>query len=344
MQNYRFMPLALLALATVAGCSTVSENSRLHEARNDYNAAKNTPRVVNLAPAELKQAGDALDEADAAAAKKEDEAQVTHLAYIAKQRVAVAQETAKQKEAETAVSNAGMERSKIRLDARTEEADKAKQKAEASQRQSESSQRQSEASQRQSEASLRQSEASQQQAEASQRRAESSQRNADASQEKAVLSQQHADMSHQEARDAQKRNAQLEAELKELNAKKTERGLVITLGDVLFDTNKAELKSSASRSLKKLAGFLTQYPERTAQIEGYTDSTGSADYNQDLSDRRASAVRTSLVGMGIDNGRITTHGYGKESPIASNDTAAGRQMNRRVEIILSDESGKVSTR
>ena len=227
MQNYRFKPLALVALATVAGCSTVSENSRLHEARNDYNAAKNTPHVVNLAPTELKQAGDALAEADAAAAKKEDEAQVTHLAYIAKQRVAVAQETAKQKEAETAVSNAGMERSKIRLDARTEEADKAKQKAEASQRQSESSQRQSEASQReseasqrQSEASLRQSEASQQQAEASQRRAESSQRDADASQEKAVLSQQHADMSHQEARDAEKRNAQLEAELKELNAKK----------------------------------------------------------------------------------------------------------------------------
>ena len=119
---------------------------------------------------------------------------------------------------------------------------------------------------------------------------------------------------------------------------------MITLGDVLFDTNKAELKSGASRSLKKLAGFLTQYPERTAQIEGYVDSTDSADYNQDLSDRRASAVRTSLVGMGIDSGRITTHGYGKESPIASNDTAAGRQMNRPVEIILSDESGKVSTR
>ena len=100
MQNYRFMPLALVALATVAGCSTVSENSRLNEARNDYNAAKNTPRVVNLAPTELKQAGDALAEANAASAKKEDDTQVTHLAYIAKQRVAVAQETAKLKEAD----------------------------------------------------------------------------------------------------------------------------------------------------------------------------------------------------------------------------------------------------
>ena len=140
------------------------------------------------------------------------------------------------------------------------------------------------------------------------------------------------------------RAGQLEAQLKELNAKKTERGLVITLGDVLFDTNKAQLKSSAARSLQKLAGFLKQYPERKAQVEGYTDSTGSADYNQGLSDRRAHAVRASLVDMGVSSGRITTHGYGKESPVASNDTAAGRQMNRRVEIILSEDNGNVSTR
>lgn len=323
MKNYRFLPTALLTLATIAGCSSVPQNSRLNEARSDYNAAQNTPRVVNLAPTELKQAGDALAKANDASAKKEDEATVTHLAYIAKQRVAVAQETAKQKEAETALTNAGVERSKIRLDARTEEANKAHQKAEASQRQAE---------------------VSQQQADASQRRAETSQRDADASQQQAAMSQQHADMSQQQARDAEKRTDQVEAQLKELNAKKTERGLVITLGDVLFDTNKAELKSGASRSLQKLAGFLTQYPQRKAQIEGYTDSTGSADYNQDLSNRRANAVRASLVGMGISSDRITTHGYGKESPVASNDTATGRQMNRRVEIILSEDGGNVSSR
>ena len=129
-----------------------------------------------------------------------------------------------------------------------------------------------------------------------------------------------------------------------MNAKKTERGLVITLGDVLFDINKAQLKTGGTRNLQNLAGFLKQYPQRKAQVEGYTDSTGSADYNQELSDRRASAVRTSLMDMGISNDRITTRGYGKESPGASNGTAAGRQMNRRVEIILSDETGNVSSR
>lgn len=303
MQNHKFLPTALFALATLAGCSTVPENNaRLEEARNDYSAAQNNPQVIHLAANELKQAGDALDKANDASNRHEDATVVTHLAYLAKQRTAIAQEAARQKEAETAVTNAGAERNEVRLEARTDEANKAQQNAEASQRQAEMSQQQ------------------------------------------AVLSQQQSDISQQQARDSETRNSQLETQLKELNAKKTERGLVITLGDVLFDTNKAELKSGGARSLQKLAGFLKQYPERKAQVEGYTDNTGSADHNQELSDRRAKAVRTSLVDMGIANDRITTHGYGMESPIASNDTASGRQMNRRVEIILSDANGTVSSR
>ena len=302
MHHYRFLPTALLAITTVAGCISGPENSRLNEARNDYNAAQNNPQVTTLAPAELKQASDALDKANAAAKKREDADEITHLAYLAKQRVAIAQETAKQKQAETNITAATAERTEIRLDARTQEANKAQQKA------------------------------------------ETAQREADASQQQAVMSQQQSDMSQQQARDAEMRAGQLETQLKDLNAKKTDRGLVITLGDVLFDTNKAQLKAGATRSLQKLAGFLKQYPQRNAQIEGYTDSTGSADYNQELSDRRAQAVRASLLDMGVGTDRITTRGYGKESPVASNDTAAGRQMNRRVEIILSDDNGNVSVR
>lgn len=302
MKNYRFLPTALLAMAAAAGCSSVPENSRLNEARNDYSAAQNNPQVTNLAPSELKQAGDALDKANDASNKKEDAAVVTHLAYLAKQRVAIAQETAKQKEAETTVTNAGTERSQIRLDARTDEANKAQQNADASQRQAETSRQQ------------------------------------------AAMSQHQSDMSQHQTRDAEMRTSQLETQLKELNAKKTERGLVITLGDVLFDTNKAQLKTGGTRSLRKLSSFLKQYPDRKAQVEGYTDNTGGADYNLKLSDRRANAVRTSLVDMGISNDRITTQGFGQESPVASNDSAAGRQLNRRVEIILSDDGGSVSAR
>jgi outer membrane protein OmpA-like peptidoglycan-associated protein len=158
------------------------------------------------------------------------------------------------------------------------------------------------------------------------------------------MARMQSEISQEQARDAEMRSRQLEAELRELNAKQTERGLVITLGDVLFDTNKAQLKPGGIGSLEKLAGFLKQYPGRNVRIEGYTDSTGSADYNLGLSDRRANAVRSSLLDMGINSDRITTRGYGEESPVASNDTAMGRQLNRRVEIILSDETDGVSSR
>jgi outer membrane protein OmpA-like peptidoglycan-associated protein len=264
------------------------QNSLLDEARSDYHAAQANPQVVELAPYELKQAGDALSRATDAASKQDDAAMVSHLAYLAKQRTAIAQETAKRKLAEATVANAAKERGDIRLEARTAEVDKA--------------------------------------------------------QRQAAMSRMQSEISQEQARDAEMRASQLEAELKELNAKQTERGLVITLGDVLFDTNKAQLKPGGIRNLEKLAGFLKQYPGRNVRIEGYTDSTGSADYNLGLSDRRANAVRSSLLDMGINSDRITTRGYGEESPVASNDTAMGRQLNRRVEIILSDETDGVSSR
>lgn len=343
MNNYYILPTTLLVMAALAGCSTMPENSRLNEARNDYSVAQSNPQVVNLAPSELKQAGDALAKANDASTKKEDEPVVTHLAYLAKQRVAIAQATAKQKEAEIAITNASAERSKIRLEARTEEANKAQLSASASQRQADASQQRADSSQRQAETSQQNADASLRQATTSQQNADASQRQAETSQQQAAMSQQQLDISQQQTRDAEKRTGQLEVELKDLNAKQTERGLVITLGDVLFDTNKAQLKPGATRSLQKLADFLKEYPERQAQIEGYTDSTGSAEHNQELSERRADAVRMSLVRMGISTDRIITRGYGPDSPVAGNDTPTGRQMNRRVEIILSDENGNVSS-
>ena len=135
------------------------------------------------------------------------------------------------------------------------------------------------------------------------------------------------------------------AQLKALNAQKTERGMVITLGDVLFNTNKAQLKAGGIRNVQKLADFLTQYPQYKVAIEGYTDSQGSDEYNQELSDRRAEAVKKALMDMAIDNDRVsTTRGYGEGFPVASNGNAAGRQLNRRVEIILSDENGNIAPR
>jgi len=167
---------------------------------------------------------------------------------------------------------------------------------------------------------------------------------AEKARQEAARAQQSAEASQQQAQNAEMRARQLEAQLAELNAKKTERGMVVTLGDVLFDTNRAQLKPGGVREVQKLATILGQNPQRKVAIEGFTDSTGSEERNQELSEQRANAVRDVLIGMGIRPDRITTRGYGKSLPVASNATEAGRQLNRRVEILLSDESGQLMAR
>jgi outer membrane protein OmpA-like peptidoglycan-associated protein len=134
----------------------------------------------------------------------------------------------------------------------------------------------------------------------------------------------------------------LRRQLSELNAKQTDRGLVVTLGDVLFETGKADLKSTATANLSKLGGFLAQYPDRSLVIEGHTDSVGSESYNQTLSQNRADSVKAFLLNQGIAANRITAFGKGESSPVASNDSSSGRQMNRRVEVIIATP-GQVSS-
>jgi outer membrane protein OmpA-like peptidoglycan-associated protein len=322
---------ALAALAAIAGCDTVPPaNPRLEEARSDYRAAQDNPQVRDLAGGELSQAGDALKRADAAAARRDSAATVDHLAYLAKQRAAIAQATAQQKYAELAVTNANLARDRVRLAARTSEADAAQRSAEAAQIQSAESQIESVEAQRRAVLAQRQAAASQQQADASQQQADAALRQNDAMQKMADATQA--------------RNAQLEDQLRDLNAKRTERGLVVTIGDVLFDTNQAELKSASARSVEKLDDFLKQYPQRTARVEGFTDSTGSTGLNQELSDRRAASVRAAIVALGVDRDRIAVRGYGADFPVASNASLDGRQLNRRVEVILSNDSGVIAPR
>ena len=345
MKNHRVLPSSFILVAALAGCSTLpATDSPLAQARSAYSEAQANPQVMTFAPGELRQAGESLDRANNASNKGESSARIDHLAYVAKQQVAVAQETAAQKEAESMVAHASAERDRVRLEARTREANSAQRSAEYSQRQSEASQRSAEASRRQSEASQRSAEASQRQSEASQRSAEASQRQSGVERQAANDAQLNAQAARLQTQDAESRSRQLEAQLQELQAKKTDRGMVITLGDVLFDTNQAQLKSGGVRSIQKLADFFNEYPQRKVLIEGFTDSTGSDGRNQELSVRRVESVRTALLGMGIGADRISSRGYGESYPVAGNDTAAGRQLNRRVEMVVSDESGNIAPR
>jgi outer membrane protein OmpA-like peptidoglycan-associated protein len=345
MKNYLALPMTLIAAAVLASCSSMpASDSPLAHARTDYSNAQANPQVAVHAAAELKQAADSLDKANNASSKGEKGAVVDHLAYVAKQQVAIAQETARQKAAELTVANASAERDRVRLDARTREADAAQRNAELAQRESEASQRSAEASQRQSEASRLSAEAALRQSESSRLSAEAALRQAAAERQAANDAQANAQAARQQAQDAESRARQLEAQLKEMEAKKTDRGLVITLGDVLFDTNQAQLKSGGMRNVQRLADFFKQYPQRKVMIEGFTDSTGSAGRNQELSEQRAYAVRSALLGMGVGTERITSRGYGPAYPVADNVSAAGRQQNRRVEMIVSDDSGNISPR
>jgi outer membrane protein OmpA-like peptidoglycan-associated protein len=162
----------------------------------------------------------------------------------------------------------------------------------------------------------------------------------DARSREAQNAQAQSQSAQAQSQSAQAQLASAQQQLADLQAKKTDRGMVVTLGDVLFDTGQATLKPGANLALNRLAIFLSANPQTKIIVEGHTDSRGSDEYNEVLSERRARAVATELMSRGISTDQLQTLGRGKGYPVASNDTPEGRQHNRRVEIVFSDVSGR----
>src|SRR5919202_302545 len=157
--------------------------------------------------------------------------------------------------------------------------------------------------------------------------------------QQAESERQRADSLRRVAEEANARLNQALTQLRSLvveitNLQQTSRGLVISLSDILFDLNKATLKSGAEQNVRRIAAVLQQYPNHQISVEGHTDSLGSETYNQRLSEERAAAVRAALVAGGVDPNRITSKGFGETQPVADNGTPAGRQRNRRVEVVV----------
>jgi outer membrane protein OmpA-like peptidoglycan-associated protein len=306
-----FLKSAVFAsVLALSACSTVPASTpTLDQARSDFVAASNNPTVAQYAPLEFKQATDALDQANAAAAHRDSLDKIDQLAYVAKQKIATAREVARTKAAEAEIAHSRQARTEVQLEARTAEAERAKADAAVAQAQAASAQQQADAARQQAD--------------------QAQQQTAQVQQQNALLAE---------------RAARLEVLLVELHAVKTERGYVVTIGDVLFDTDKASLKPEGVSTLRKLADVMTQNPDRTVLVEGFTDSTGTATHNQELSQRRANTVATALASMGIARERVAMRAYGEAFPVAPNDNAANKQRNRRVEIVLSNEGAAIPPR
>ncbi len=266
---------ALIVLGTLlGGCASTPPNTQLVDARDALNKAQQNPEVYQNAPIALKEAEEAVVEAERLQNAHSDKALVTHKAYIAYRRVQIAEEKAKINAAAKEVENAEAERREVLLQSRVKEANVARAQAE-----------------------------------------------------------------------SERQKAQgLSKQLTELQAKQTPRGTVLTLGDVLFDVGRAQLKPGAYSTLDRLAKYLNENPERNVMIEGFTDSTGSEEFNQQLSEQRARAVQLGLVDRGVATSRVRITGYGMRYPVASNATASGRQRNRRIEIVISDQTGNIPQR
>src|SRR5579863_5703542 len=152
-----------------------------------------------------------------------------------------------------------------------------------------------------------------------------------------------AQKARQAAAQAEAEKAQLRSQLlNQLNSilqtRDTARGLIVNMSDVLFDTGSYTLKPGAREKLAKISGILLAHPGLTLQIEGHTDSVGTDEFNQQLSERRADSVRDFLAEQGVPGSAITARGFGKTQPVASNDTAEGRQRNRRVELVVNGDA------
>ena len=283
----------------------------------------------------------------AAAAQREADAQAK--ASAAAEQARLDQE--RRARAEDEARSAEQARSQAQVEARN--AEQARSQAEAQTRSAELAR--SQAEQARSQAEQERLRAERATIEANQARSQAEQAAAQAAQDKAAAeaaraaalqlqqaAQADADRSKLDAQKAEAEKAQLRERLRQqlnliLETRETARGLIVNISDVLFDFNKYTLKPGAREKLAKVGGILLAYPGLKIQVEGHTDSIGSDDYNQKLSESRAGSVRDYLTQQGVPANSVTAVGYGKADPVASNDTAAGRQRNRRVEMVVSGE-------
>ncbi len=321
-------------LGLLAGCAASQEElrakARLNEAEATYSRVQTRPEVTSYAPVQLQEARNTLRAAEQA----EDWDKKEHLAYMAQKQAQIAEAAAERKTAEVQMEDLSQKTSRVLMQKREQELKQAQMEADRASLLARQRAEEAERARRMAEGTGRNLETARMQAEARAREAEQAQRLAEQRQVELQQAREQALEQSRRAERAQMESQQLQNELSDLKARQSREGTVVTLGDVLFAVDRAELTPGADRSLSRLADFLKNHQERRILIEGFTDSTGTKDYNLDLSRRRAESVKDRLVSLGVEPDRISTRGYGESYPVASNDNSGGRQLNRRVEVTI----------
>lgn len=349
-----------LALSTslLAACANPERPAELLRLQADVERLHDDPIVARYAPAELREADHAVvflsSEYDdmRPALLYENLRRAERLVEIARRNAyahaAQAQLVAEARAAEAAQNRMAAEQNRMAAEQNRMAAEQARAEAERARDNAEAarwaanralSEAESERlAAQQARASV---EAAREAAERARRDAQNAQSAAERERLAALAAREEAELARREAALAQQQLDHMQTMITELKSEQTERGLVVTVDDVLFEVDRAELKPGARRQLAQLADVLTRYPDTDVSIEGHTDSTGSSEYNQELSERRAAAVRSFLASQGVSQQRLDTLGLGEHQPVASNATAQGRQQNRRVEVVIQDENARV---
>jgi len=319
-----FLKLTALcaAMLLVAACASAPEAPAGSAAvRAQLTSLRTNAELASRAPVEIQAAEVAVVAAERP--RKNEEALGQHLVLIADQKVQIANAWAQSRLHEDQRVELSARSDAMRLEARTREADRARQDASAARSSADIARDQAAVARSDANAARSDTDFARQQAAIAQTDASSARTD--------------ADLARTDADRARAETEELQREITALNAQITDRGLVVTLGDVLFETGNSQLRGGIPSNLDKLAGFLKRFDTRTVIIEGHTDSVGSDASNIILSQRRAASVQSYLVGQGIAAARISAEGKGEGSPVADNQSETGRQQNRRVEVIISNQ-------
>jgi outer membrane protein OmpA-like peptidoglycan-associated protein len=325
--TFRVFPIALLMILVSAACTTApKQDLALQQVRGQLEDLEADQELAGYAPMALNEAERALRQAETATG---DDTQRIHLVYMADRKIQIARAAA-----QTAMLNAeyqklGEERSAMLVKASKAEAERARREAEQARM---ISQARAEEAERARLAAL---EAQQREAESA-REAEQAAEEAQQAKALAASSATEAQLARREADLAMEQADTLRRQLENLQLRQTESGVVVTLGDVLFESGQTQLLDEAMASLVEVVDLLQSEPDKKIRIEGHTDSTGDSETNLKISERRANSVFEALVSLGVDRDRFTVVGMGEDFPIASNETEEGRRQNRRVDVILLD--------